>query len=117
MTVILQIEEVLSYDTGVLSLGRHTIKIRLTGTKNAASTSTITSIDFAAVTSSTTSSPPPTASPAVITGDLNSDRQVNALDLSILLSHWGTTNTSADINHDGTVNVIDLSALLSHWSA
>jgi hypothetical protein len=52
---------------------------------------------------------------APVPGDLNGDGVVNTLDLSILLSDWGTSNPSADINHDGTVNVLDLSLLLAHW--
>jgi hypothetical protein len=48
-------------------------------------------------------------------GDLNGDGQINALDLSILLSNWNTTNAVADINKDGIVNVLDLSTLLSQW--
>jgi hypothetical protein len=48
-------------------------------------------------------------------GDLNSDQVVNITDLSILLSHYGTTDATADINSDGAVNVFDLSALLSNY--
>src|SRR6185503_11693441 len=48
-------------------------------------------------------------------GDLNNDNTVNIQDLSILLSNYNTTNTSADINNDGTVNVLDLSILLSYY--
>jgi len=48
-------------------------------------------------------------------GDLNSDNSVNVTDLSILLSNYGTANSTADINSDGTVNILDLSALLSHY--
>jgi len=48
-------------------------------------------------------------------GDLNNDNVVNVTDMSILLSNYGTTNSSADINGDGTVNVLDLSILLSHY--
>ena len=48
-------------------------------------------------------------------GDLNNDNTVNITDMSILLSNYGTTNTTADINSDGTVNVLDLSILLSHY--
>jgi hypothetical protein len=59
--------------------------------------------------------PTPSASPSGKVGDLNNDNQVNIFDLSILLSDWGTANTTADINHDGTVNIFDLSILLSHW--
>jgi hypothetical protein len=49
------------------------------------------------------------------TGDINADNQINALDLSILLSRWNTTDTTADISKDGTVNALDLSVLLSNW--
>jgi hypothetical protein len=59
--------------------------------------------------------PTPSATPSGKVGDLNNDNQVNIFDLSILLSAWGTANTTADINHDGTVNIFDLSILLSHW--
>jgi chitodextrinase len=51
-------------------------------------------------------------------GDLNADGTVNFLDLSILLSHWGSTSATAsqgDINSDGVVNFLDLSIMLSHW--
>lgn len=48
-------------------------------------------------------------------GDLNNDNTVNAADLSILLSNYGTTNSAGDVNGDGTVNAVDLSALLSHY--
>jgi hypothetical protein len=52
-----------------------------------------------------------TGSPA----DLNGDGAVNAADLSILLSNWGTSGLG-DINADGIVNAADLSILLSSWS-
>ena len=48
-------------------------------------------------------------------GDLNNDNTVNGLDLSLLLTAWGTNNTNDDINNDGIVNGLDLSILLSHW--
>ena len=50
-----------------------------------------------------------------LVGDLNQDGVVNVFDLSIMLSDWNTSNTTADLNSDGTVNVFDLSILLSHW--
>lgn len=56
----------------------------------------------------------PTPSPATV-GDLNADGKTNVLDLSILLSHWGTTQ-SGDLNKNGRVDVFDLSILLSHWT-
>lgn len=49
-----------------------------------------------------------------VPGDLNNDGMVNAVDLSILLSNWGTTGLG-DINGDGTVGAADLSILLSNW--
>src|SRR6266550_1917182 len=53
---------------------------------------------------------------ASVVGDINNDGTVNVFDLSMLLTHWGTSDAASDINHDGTVNVFDLSPLLSHWS-
>lgn len=57
----------------------------------------------------------PTGTTCTKTGDLNCDNQVGILDLSILLSNWGTTSNTADINKDGTVTILDLSILLSNW--
>jgi len=48
-------------------------------------------------------------------GDINGDGVVSVLDLSALLTTYGTTNTADDINGDGSVNVLDLSVLLSHY--
>jgi hypothetical protein len=48
-------------------------------------------------------------------GDLNGDNVVNASDLSLLLTNYNTTNSTADINGDGHVNVLDLSILLGHY--
>jgi len=39
------------------------------------------------------------------------------LDLSILATWWGTTNTDADFNSDGTVDLLDLSILASAWGS
>ncbi|MCX6810980.1 MAG: hypothetical protein NTY30_04620 [Candidatus Berkelbacteria bacterium] len=48
-------------------------------------------------------------------GDANGDNAIDLLDLSILATWWGTTNTDADFNHDGTVDLLDLSILASAW--
>jgi hypothetical protein len=48
-------------------------------------------------------------------GDLNDDNKVDIFDLSILLTRWGSNDTTADLNHNGTVDIFDLSILLSHW--
>ena len=50
-----------------------------------------------------------------LTGDINNDGVVDSIDLSILVLHWGTDNTSADLNNDGTVDSLDLSKLVSKW--
>ncbi len=49
-------------------------------------------------------------------GDVNNDGRVNALDLSILISHDGQNFAAADFNHDGTVGAADLAILLSKWT-
>ncbi|MBX4197355.1 polysaccharide deacetylase family protein, partial [Candidatus Saccharibacteria bacterium] len=51
-------------------------------------------------------------------GDVNGDGAINALDLSILLSHWnqaGATHATGDLSGDAAVNALDLSILLSNW--
>ena len=56
--------------------------------------------------------------PSLRTGDLNTDGQVNIVDLSILAAHWGQRFVGmrgSDINLDGIVNITDLSILASHW--
>src|SRR5207237_635683 len=52
------------------------------------------------------------------TGDVNGDGKINALDLSILLSHWNQagTRTQGDLSGDGRINALDLSMLLSNWN-
>jgi alpha-tubulin suppressor-like RCC1 family protein len=49
--------------------------------------------------------------------DLSGNGQIEAADLGILLSVWGTSpsNGQGDLNHDGIVNASDLSALLVTW--
>jgi hypothetical protein len=50
-------------------------------------------------------------------GDLNNDGKVDILDLSMLLSNYGSNNTAEDINSDSLVNIFDLSILLSHYGS
>jgi len=62
-----------------------------------------------------TITPTPTPTPTGNPADLNNDGKVNVFDLSILLSHWGSSGTG-DVDGNGTVNVFDLSRLLSAWT-
>lgn len=56
--------------------------------------------------------------PPFCLGDLVADRDVNASDLAILLSEWGTAQGGpADLNGDGFVSAADLALLLSVWGA
>ena len=52
---------------------------------------------------------------SVSRADITRDGRVNAIDLTILLSAWGTSNIPADINGDGIVNSSDLTYVLSAW--
>jgi hypothetical protein len=51
-------------------------------------------------------------------GDINESGVVNAVDISMILSSWGTNGGKfprADTNHDGTVDAQDLAVVLSGW--
>ena len=49
-------------------------------------------------------------------GDLNLDGVVNASDVPLLFTAWGSLNpTPGDLNRDGAVNSADFSILLSNW--
>ena len=48
--------------------------------------------------------------------DLNGDRTVDGLDLSVVLSGWGAAG-QGDIDGSGAVDGIDLTAILSGWGA
>ncbi len=49
-------------------------------------------------------------------GDTNADNRVNALDLSLLISHDGQNYPAADFNKDGTVGSADLAILIAKWT-
>ena len=113
-----RLEQVVLFDTGVLSAQTHTITITDTGTKNAASNGITLSLDAAAyVPGGTATTPTPTPTPVATrkNGDVNGDGVINVVDLSLLLAEWGKSNANADFNHDGTINVVDLSMLLAQW--
>ena len=48
-------------------------------------------------------------------GDVNLNGVINANDLSLLLSAYGTENASCDINGSGAVDAADLSVLLANY--
>jgi len=51
-------------------------------------------------------------------GDINLNSIVDAVDLAMVLTSWGTSGSEyprADVNHDGIVNGPDLGALLGGW--
>ena len=49
--------------------------------------------------------------------DLNNDGVVNILDLVLVASQFGTTDTTADLNADGTVNMDDLVFVANAWGS
>lgn len=100
-------DQELVYTSPVLASGTHTAVITVTGTKNSSSSDTVISLDKAEVLSDST---------ATITGDVNGDGRVNALDLSALISHDGQNYPAADFNNDGTVGAADLAILLGKWT-
>lgn len=48
-------------------------------------------------------------------GDVNGDGMVDAADLGLLISAWGTADPNADINGDGDVDAADLGLLVAAW--
>jgi hypothetical protein len=59
--------------------------------------------------------PNPTKAPVSLEFDLNDDGKVNAQDISILLSLWGTNSSElpkADFNKDGLINTFDYAKLI-----
>ena len=55
------------------------------------------------------------AQPSSCPSDLNNDDVVDGIDLGILLSSWGQSNSTADLNGDNLVDGNDLGILLSSW--
>jgi hypothetical protein len=52
----------------------------------------------------------------VITGDLNADRKVDYMDLSIFASYWLRTGTAdGDFNNDKKVDFKDFAVFASYW--
>ena len=55
------------------------------------------------------------AQPSSCPSDFNNDDVVDGIDLGILLSSWGQSNSTADLNGDNLVDGNDLGILLSSW--
>jgi len=68
---------------------------------------------------SPSSSPPPSPvpSPTPKPGDINGDGAVGLFDFSIMLTNWGSPDTSSDLNGDGIVGLFDFSLLLTYWGS
>lgn len=62
-----------------------------------------------------TQSPTPTGVHCMPIGDIDCSREVNLIDLSILLSRFNTISVQADLDDSGYVNLFDLSILLTHF--
>ncbi|GEM_PF-2132667 len=67
-------------------------------------------------TSATKTIAVPIVPPPPLPGDANNDGRVNAIDLSLLISHDGQNYPAADFNKDGTVGAADLAILLGKWT-
>jgi len=48
-------------------------------------------------------------------GDFTGDGHVDARDIAVLLSAWGTADPVADLTRDGIVGPQDIAMLLSQW--
>ena len=51
----------------------------------------------------------------IMPGDVNVDRVVNDIDLSLFTRAWNKYTIFADFNEDGKIDDKDLSLLASHW--
>ena len=55
--------------------------------------------------------------PVAPSPDLDGSGSIDAADLALLLSAWGTAGSSADLDGDGTVGPSDIAVLLSAWDS
>ncbi|MFT4532150.1 MAG: hypothetical protein ACI9T8_000161 [Candidatus Saccharimonadales bacterium] len=53
--------------------------------------------------------------PGGVSGDVDSDGDVDIFDLSIMLSNWGGSYPAADFSGNGVIDIFDLSTLLSRY--
>ncbi|MBL9121919.1 MAG: hypothetical protein JNL80_18580 [Phycisphaerae bacterium] len=52
----------------------------------------------------------------IVSGDVDGDLCVGAIDLALLLGAWGSTQSPADFDFDGEVGASDLAILLGAWN-
>lgn len=78
-------------------------------------TYTISAYDNAGNQSAQSTSIQATTTSAAVPGDCNGDSHVTIIDLSLLLSHYGTAYAPCDFHADGFVSITDLSILLSNY--
>ena len=54
--------------------------------------------------------------PQLPAGDFNNDNTINALDFSLMNSHWNQNFATADINADSLINSLDFAILKNNWN-
>jgi len=108
----------LKLDTGQLSEGEHSVKVKafFNGEQSLFSDT----VSFF-VTPAGKPTPTPTSTVLLVCkgADLNSDGKVDLVDFSILLYFWEQrqpANICADINVDGTVDIVDFSIMMYYWT-
>lgn len=92
----------LTWDTTTVSNGNHTLAVVAVDFRNNTSSQVSRTINV-------------NNTGGAKLGDINQDGAVGILDLSTLLSTWGTSNAASDLNNDGKVDILDLSTLLTQW--
>lgn len=53
--------------------------------------------------------------PPPLCPDVSGDGVVNFIDITSILSYWGTTSSFGDADGSGTVDFADITAVLAHW--
>ncbi len=54
--------------------------------------------------------------PQLAAGDFNNDNTINAVDYSLMNSHWNQNFSAADINQDGLINSLDFAVLKNNFN-
>jgi hypothetical protein len=79
-------------------------------------------------TLSTTTTTAPVKPVTYTLGDVNNDKQINAVDASSVLAYYAMISTNqdgrfdeeqklaADVNHDGRINAVDASNILAYYA-